>query len=67
MSRRTATERSIQRSTDAYLHGEVCERLIADESFSYLKVNHFGVIEDLSVVAGSPGVHDSARAHPGLV
>jgi hypothetical protein len=45
----------------------VCERLIADESFSYLKVNHFGVIEDLSVVAGSPGVHDSARAHPGLV
>jgi hypothetical protein len=41
-------------TADAYLHGDVCETLITDASLSYLKINHFDVIDDLSVIAGTP-------------
>jgi hypothetical protein len=41
-------------SAEAYLHGELCETLIVDPCFSYFKVNHYDVIDDLSAIAGSP-------------
>jgi len=43
-----------QAAADAYLQGEVCDMLILDTSFSYFKINRFDVIDDLSVIAGSP-------------